>query len=105
MLDPSRRASTHTRGEPYLSDGSGPSFGDLAAIIFPGRDFASLSQSEQNDVMHLMSAIESADVFVTRGRKDFIDAGKREAIERRYAVRVMTDDEAVKHFRDDRGWP
>jgi hypothetical protein len=89
----------------YLSDGTGPTFFDLAGTVFPGADPSTLSDGDANDVMHLLSHVGAdGDIFVTNGKKDFIAAGKREALRERFGIVVMTDAETVAHFLALHGW-
>lgn len=65
---------------------------DLKKICFPGKK---LSKNDINDIEHLASAIEnSADVFVTMNKKDMIDNGKREEIEK-YGIKVRQPNQAL----------
>ena len=89
----------------YLSDGTGPTFFDLAGVVFPDADPSTLADGDANDVMHLLSHLGAeADIFVTNGKKDFISGGKREALRVRFAIEVMTDDETVAHLSALHGW-
>jgi hypothetical protein len=99
--------SVYSQGGAYFSSvySPRPEFSEIASVVFPGRPRGTLTQPEQNDVMHLLSHIGSgADIFVTDGKKDFINDGKREALKARFGVAVMTGDETVRHLAALYGW-
>jgi hypothetical protein len=95
-------------GRGYISNGKGPTFKEIAQILFPEQDSSQLSDNDSNDVMHLVSHSQSnSDYFVTKNKWDFIDArktnknrdggyknAKREQLEK-IGIKVLTPEEML----------
>lgn len=60
----------------------GPSFKGLAEALFPNlKKLSSLSESDTNDVMHLMAhAHNDCDFFLTHNKKRFIQDGRKNSL-------------------------
>lgn len=88
-------------GHAFVAKEELPSFREVASILFPMKNFSELLENQKNDVMHLLSHIESgADYFLTDNVKDFIEDRryprkneiKREAL-KKLGIEVLTPEE------------
>ena len=94
-------------GGAYYSNGtSGPSFNELAGVLFPNqKNLSPLSENDKNDVMHLMAHAHSdCEYFLTNNKKHFIDSGRKNELKIKFDIVVATPEEAVTYFSEKYGW-
>ncbi len=86
-------------GEAKWPAASTPQFMAVASIMFPAVPSDRLSVRQQNDVMHLLSAIDGAgSYFLTLNTNDFVKDGRREKLESLGGVKIRTPQEFLDEF-------
>jgi len=90
----------------WSNDTSGPSFNELAAVLFPNqKELSLLSKADTNDIMHLMAhADNDCEFFLTHNKKHFIQDGRKNLLKVKFGIVVATPEEAVTQFSEKYGW-
>jgi len=67
----------------------------ISKICFPCKDFSQLNSNQKNDVLHLVTAIETeADYFLTGDKNDMILNGKQKKLEK-FGVKIREPNECL----------
>jgi len=90
----------------WSNDTSGPSFNELAGVLFPSqKELSLLSVADTNDIMHLMAhAHNDCEFFLTHNTKHFIQDGRKNLLKDKFGIAVATPEEAVTQFSEKYGW-
>lgn len=68
---------------------------EITKICFPGLNFNQLNSNQQNDVLHLVTAIDTgADYFITTNKNDMILKGKQNKLEK-YGIKIREPNECL----------
>jgi len=67
----------------------------ISKICFPGLDFSQLTSNQKNDILHLVTAIDTgADYFLTHNKNDMILNGKQKKLEK-YGIKIREPNESL----------